>query len=498
MSACDTTPSDSLDNGPDSTSDTTSDSSSDSSSAGPISVSSLTISAVGSPTSLRANSTLQLAADVLPSNADDKSVAWSSSAESIATVSEAGLVSGVSMGDVTITATSVSKTSVSNTYVLSVLGYSASWPTSLISTFLGAEIATEIPSASSASGYYYSEFNDLSGTYASDFYIEMDGDDAAVETSYIAILESAKYRISDLNYDSYGYECIDQYLTVEVDVKYSAENGILTVYIYRYADLYGEAPEISAAWPAEAVAAYLGESVTTSVPSFVSEDLFYYYELISEDDGPGYLVITSPFASIEGETTYSASLTSAGWTIDDSEYDTVGLVAVDAAEQVQIIYYYYEGEMLWAISAYVPSGTGGVAVDGVATFDLTTEDELIVADAEESVWSCTPVTMTISKGASTIAVGNGTYFSDPLRVYTAQVVTFAVSAENVIDSVVITAGSSAYATVIGNSTIVGGSIAVSASVATITADAGVSEIILTLSAQSRWNEAIVNFSPVED
>ncbi|MBU2872048.1 FG-GAP-like repeat-containing protein [Colwellia sp. E2M01] len=50
----------------------------------------------------------QLTADVVPGNADNQEVIWSSSNESIATVDETGLVSNVSVGNATITASVIS------------------------------------------------------------------------------------------------------------------------------------------------------------------------------------------------------------------------------------------------------------------------------------------------------------------------------------------------------------------------------------------------------
>lgn len=49
--------------------------------------------------------TYQLIATILPENADDKSVIWSSSDEAVATVSDAGLVTAVAQGTATITVT---------------------------------------------------------------------------------------------------------------------------------------------------------------------------------------------------------------------------------------------------------------------------------------------------------------------------------------------------------------------------------------------------------
>lgn len=53
------------------------------------------------------NGTKQLAATILPVDADNKNVTWESSAPSICTVSSTGLVTSVALGNATITATSV-------------------------------------------------------------------------------------------------------------------------------------------------------------------------------------------------------------------------------------------------------------------------------------------------------------------------------------------------------------------------------------------------------
>lgn len=63
------------------------------------------VSVSPSTASVEAGSTVQLTETVAPSNATDKSVSWSSSNTAVATVDSSGLVTGVSAGSATITAT---------------------------------------------------------------------------------------------------------------------------------------------------------------------------------------------------------------------------------------------------------------------------------------------------------------------------------------------------------------------------------------------------------
>lgn len=58
---------------------------------------------------LHIGETSQLTATVLPDNADDKTVVWSSDNKQVATVSESGLVTAVSDGEATVTATAGGK-----------------------------------------------------------------------------------------------------------------------------------------------------------------------------------------------------------------------------------------------------------------------------------------------------------------------------------------------------------------------------------------------------
>ncbi len=69
---------------------------------------------------IKENETIQLTATVLPANADDTTVTWSSSDTSVATVTQGGLVNAVEEGEVTIYATSNADNNIRGSYSLEV------------------------------------------------------------------------------------------------------------------------------------------------------------------------------------------------------------------------------------------------------------------------------------------------------------------------------------------------------------------------------------------
>lgn len=74
-----------------------------------------------STATLKATETVQLSGSVLPANASNKNLVWTTNDEHIATVSESGLVTAVAVGEVTITATSQSTPDISATCQVSVV-----------------------------------------------------------------------------------------------------------------------------------------------------------------------------------------------------------------------------------------------------------------------------------------------------------------------------------------------------------------------------------------
>ena len=100
-----------------------------------------------SPTSatINVNGTQQLSATVSPSDATNKSVTWSSSNTSVATVSSSGLVTGVSAGNATITV----KTNDGNKTATSTITVQQSQPqpSSDYYWYVGVENPTSIPTS---------------------------------------------------------------------------------------------------------------------------------------------------------------------------------------------------------------------------------------------------------------------------------------------------------------------------------------------------------------
>ena len=91
--------------------------------AGTVSVESITLAeTIANGASLETGKTLDISSKitVLPENATDKSVKYSSSAEEYATVSDAGVITAVAAGEATITVTSASDGEVSASFILTV------------------------------------------------------------------------------------------------------------------------------------------------------------------------------------------------------------------------------------------------------------------------------------------------------------------------------------------------------------------------------------------
>ena len=112
-----------------------------------ISVSVTGVSVTPATSSITVGGTAQLTATVAPANATNKTIAWTSSNNLVATVSAAGLVTGVAAGNATITATTRDG-NFTSTCAVTVTGGSTSCA-------FGTPLASALPSISKAFNYIY-------------------------------------------------------------------------------------------------------------------------------------------------------------------------------------------------------------------------------------------------------------------------------------------------------------------------------------------------------
>lgn len=165
------------------------------------------VSVSPSSASIEAGETVQLTETVLPANATDKSVSWSSSNTSVATVSSSGLVTGVSAGSATITVTTNdgSKTATCAVTVTPTVLYEYSLATSM-------EVGKSYLIANGNSGTVYLLSNESGGSR------QLKGISATVSNGRISVNGTTKAKAE--------FECVrytsgnDNTITVSSDNKY--------------------------------------------------------------------------------------------------------------------------------------------------------------------------------------------------------------------------------------------------------------------------------------
>ncbi|MFA5421286.1 MAG: hypothetical protein WC344_00625 [Bacilli bacterium] len=109
----------------------------------------------------------------------------------------------------------------------------------------------------------------------------------------------------------------------------------------------------SASWPASVISTFIGSASTAVAPSFTSPNPFYY-AVLTDEDGSYLDILTEINATQSGdyfdvEVTYNSALTSAGFTIDSTDYADYGFFAYDASETLFIQYFWWDGFFSWYI-----------------------------------------------------------------------------------------------------------------------------------------------------
>ena len=152
--------------------------------------------------------------------------------------------------------------------------------------------------------------------------------------------------------------------------------------------------------------------------------------------------------------------------------------------------YFFQGVAESAVDALTDVDDVDVDIDpseflpgDTMTFD--TEDYMIAKGTEISYWAVGTNVMIVEQGDSTQTVGNGNYYSDPLRVYSGQIITFLFLGD-VPSSVVINCTTDAYALKLDGD-VEGATATVSESNVTFVPDEDVQGFSVAPSAQTRLN-----------
>lgn len=395
---------------------------------------------------------------------------------------------------------------------------SVGWPVDYISAFLGEHGHTEvIPSYQTARTVYYAEYIDDYDCPTMDLVILGDDD---LHAAWGNVLTAASWDIvtgSDSGVDYfYGYNSDE---TIYVQGAWFAADADFPAGTYFMISILeekgGEIDDSSVydtldaaiGWPSDEIIAFFADyNNETAVPSLVVEGETRYALVTDSVYYDPYMLIVLPGDSRVDE--YVGILETAGYLIEEDEEQAGYYYATEADEMVLVEVAYFEAGDGFPAATFVfltPTEVieAPVGVDGVATFDLTNENALIVKDGEQSVWSCSPVTMTIDKNDATLEVGNGSYFSNPLRIYTKQTVTFAADEGNTINSIEVTFATAAYLAVANSAaawTNVS-SLQVSGTnnlVLIVTVLNPASPVVFAASAQVRVNNIVVNYSEVTE
>ena len=207
-------------------------------------------------------------------------------------------------------------------------------------------------------------------------------------------------------------------------------------------------------WPSAAIDEYLlSHNVEEKVPALPNVTRSYVELTLDDPNFEHYLTVFIPGTNQAED--YTAILQAVNYQVVYYEEDDY-YIGLNSETTIQIDYFYVTGDadypdgMFIFIEALATNGGGTIVIpEGIpSVIDFATEDQITKRDALQSIWTTeSGVTMTIDKGASTVNVGNLTtqnevgYFTNPLRIYAGQVVTFTVPAEVQINAVLLeTAG----------------------------------------------------------
>ena len=296
--------------------------------------------------------------------------------------------------------------------------------------------------------------------------------EANSEDIFKASLEDNGYTIDDSEYDVYGYFATSSDKAIYIQFFYW--DGQFNIFIIGYNDYF--LVEELAAWPTDLVADFVNNDEIV-VPAASGESF-----IVSSLSGA--ISISVPVADGEAAVSaYESLLTSGGWTVVDHTAINAG------AEDSQIIIT-ISSEMVAGQANLVILIEGYVIPLPAGVFDFIDEAQMTVKGANSSTWKSGNVTMLVEKNGSEQDVGNGSFYSDPLRLYAKQKITFTATGQN-ISSIVFVTESASYASVLANASWTNATAVASGATVTVIATATTDTISFVLGAQTRLISAEV-------
>lgn len=287
-----------------------------------------------------------LTAKVVTVGGASNAVTWSSSDESVATVSATGSVTALKEGTATITATSVFDSTKSDISTVKVVDkgfnpalydegykYYKAWPEDVIKEWIGDDSVTIVAPENASLGAYVWE--EPASEYAAYLEVIVSGDQLL---SYLGSLEDADFIVwSELMYGLFQIDCaIDPSLTYEVDPSenynddYEVDGLMLT--FYHVDDLfYDDTLTTNTDWTAAEKAEFEKVDGLEALP-FVQLGEQYEVEALEsyeEEDVYEGVAIYDGSLAIHALDSYGETLAAAGFTYNE-EFGTYGKTIADA------------------------------------------------------------------------------------------------------------------------------------------------------------------------
>jgi len=229
----------------------------------------------------------------------------------------------------------------------------ASWPNEAIADIIGDEYSAKVPEFSVTSGYEY-----YNSTDAITIVGEVSED---ISTSYAnsakenGLLMGVGIDWNTWDYYEYLYDWEENFeVAMSSSFEDNATSGYFSITISRSEKTYDS---LESAFPTAAIATFLGE-VTTEVPSFAIAE-GNTYKVTSEEANelfgtPACLSILAIDNGTIGtdslEDTYKTTVTNAGYTVDNSQYEDYGYIATSADQKVSLNFYTDSGVFYLYIS----------------------------------------------------------------------------------------------------------------------------------------------------